>query len=33
MTAIAGLVADGKAWLGGDSAGVGGWRLFVIESV
>lgn len=31
MTAIAGLVHDGKVWIGGDSAGVRG--PFVIESV
>lgn len=27
MTAIAGLVSDGKVWIGGDSAGVAGYRL------
>jgi hypothetical protein len=29
MTAIAGLVSGGKAWIGGDSAGVGGLSLSV----
>jgi hypothetical protein len=29
MTAIAGLVADGKVWIGGDSAGVGGYSLAI----
>lgn len=29
MTAIAGLVDNGKVWIGGDAAGVGGYRLFV----
>jgi len=27
MTAIAGLVQDEKVWIGGDSAGVGGYQL------
>lgn len=27
MTAIAGIVEDGKVWIGGDSAGVGGLSL------
>lgn len=27
MTAIAGIVEDGKVWIGGDSAGVGGTSL------
>lgn len=32
MTAIAGFVAsDGKVWIGGDSAGIGGWDLVVRE--
>lgn len=29
MTAIAGLVHDGVVHIGGDSAGVGGWRMTV----
>lgn len=29
MTAIAGLVHDGTVHIGGDSAGVGGWRMTV----
>lgn len=29
MTAIAGLVHGGKVWIGGDSAGVGGYSLSV----
>lgn len=27
MTAIAGIVEDGTLWIGGDSAGVGGWSM------
>ena len=29
MTAIAGLIDNGKVWIGGDSAGVGGYSLSV----
>lgn len=29
MTCIVGLVKDGTVWLGGDSAGVGGWDLTI----
>lgn len=29
MTCIAGFVEDGTVWIGGDSAGVGGWDLTV----
>jgi len=29
MTAIAGLIENGKVWIGGDSAGVVGYRLVV----
>lgn len=29
MTCIAGLEADGKVWIGGDSAGVAGWSMTV----
>lgn len=29
MTAIAGFVHEGKVWIGGDSAGVGGWALSI----
>lgn len=29
MTCIAGVVQDGKVWIGGDSAGVAGWSLQV----
>jgi ATP-dependent protease HslVU (ClpYQ) peptidase subunit len=29
MTAIAGVVYDGKVYIGGDSAGVSGWDLYV----
>lgn len=29
MTAIAGIAEDGKVWIGGDSAGVGGYSLSI----
>lgn len=29
MTAIVGFASKGKVWIGGDSAGVGGWQITV----
>lgn len=29
MTAIVGFAQKGKVWIGGDSAGVGGWQITV----